>query len=99
MFAYRRFLMAVLAGLLAPAGTAWALEQVAPQLKWTHAFQFAGYYAALEKGYYREAGLDVQLFEAMPGVDPLEAVLSGRAQYGVGTSSLPPGRSSNSGPP
>jgi diguanylate cyclase (GGDEF)-like protein len=88
MFAYRRFLMAVLAGLLAPAGTAWALEQVALQLKWTHAFQFAGYYAALEKGYYREAGLDVRLFEATPGVDPLEAVLNGRAQYGVGTSSL-----------
>ncbi len=84
----RRFLIAVLAALLVPAGMARALDKVALQLKWTHAFQFAGYYAAVEKGYYRAAGFDVELLEATPGIDPLEAVLSGRAQYGVGTSSL-----------
>ncbi len=83
-----RLLIAVLVGLLLPTGMAWALDRVALQFKWTHAFQFAGYYAALEKGYYRAAGLDVALLEAVPGVDPLESVLSGRAQYGVGTSSL-----------
>lgn len=65
-----------------------ALETVSLQFKWSHAFQFAGYYAALEKGYYREAGLEVILREGGPGSDPLEAVLSGKAQYGVGTSSL-----------
>ncbi|NCC39158.1 MAG: diguanylate cyclase [Gammaproteobacteria bacterium] len=64
------------------------MEIVTLQLKWTHAFQFAGYYAALSQGYYREAGLDVRLLEASPGIDPLESVLSGQAQYGVGTSSL-----------
>ena len=74
---------------LAQAGEpAQALETVSLQLKWSHAFQFAGYYAALEQGYYREAGLDVRLLEAGPGLDPLESVLSGQAQYGVGTSSL-----------
>lgn len=83
-----RSLFAVLAFLLVPSGMGWAQERVTLQLKWTHAFQFAGYYAALEKGYYREAGLTVQLLEATPGMDPLESVLSGRAQYGVGTSSL-----------
>jgi ABC-type nitrate/sulfonate/bicarbonate transport system substrate-binding protein len=36
-----------------------ALDRVTLQLKWLHQFQFAGYYAALEKGFYREAGLDV----------------------------------------
>ena len=65
-----------------------ALESVTLQLKWSHAFQFAGYYAALEQGYYRDAGLDVRLLEAAPGTDPLQTVLSGQAQYGVGTSSL-----------
>jgi ABC-type nitrate/sulfonate/bicarbonate transport system substrate-binding protein len=65
-----------------------ALEAITLQLKWSHAFQFAGYYAAQTKGYYREAGLEVFLREAGPGIDPLEAVLGGRAQYGVGTSSL-----------
>lgn len=66
----------------------WGSETVRLQLKWTHAFQFAGYYAALAQGYYREAGLDVRLLEAGPGIDPLESVLSGQAEYGVGTSSL-----------
>lgn len=87
-FSFRRFLIGALAGLFLPAGMAWAAERVTLQLKWTHAFQFAGYYAAIEKGYYRDAGLDVQLLEATPGSDPLEAVLSDQAQYGVGTSSL-----------
>ncbi len=64
------------------------LERVTLQLKWTHAFQFAGYYAALEKGYYRAAGLDVKIVEAAPGVDPIRNVIEGRAQFGVGTSSL-----------
>ena len=66
----------------------WALDAVALQLKWSHAFQFAGYYVAVERGFYRDAGLDVELIEATPGIDPVEVVMSGRAQYGVGTSSL-----------
>ena len=67
---------------------AWAMETVTLQLKWTHAFQFAGYYAALEKGYYREAGLNVLLRLGGPYIDPVASVLAGNAQYGVGTSSL-----------
>lgn len=77
-----------LAGWAACPPAAWALEQVTLQLKWTHAFQFAGYYAAVERGYYRDAGLDVHLQEAVPGVDPVAAVVSRQAEYGVGTSSL-----------
>lgn len=65
-----------------------ALDAVTLQLKWSHAFQFAGYYAAQEKGYYRDAGLNVSIQEANPGDDPLENVLGGKAQYGVGNSSL-----------
>ena len=79
---------ALVCALVCPGRPAWAMETVTLQLKWTHAFQFAGYYAALDQGYYREAGLDVRLLEAGPGIDPLESVLSGQAQYGVGTSSL-----------
>jgi len=65
-----------------------SLEPVTLQLKWTHAFQFAGYYAAQEKGYYREAGLEVRFEEAVPGADPVQSVLQGKAQYGVGASNL-----------
>lgn len=62
------------------------LEPVTLQLKWTHAFQFAGYYAAKEQGYYREAGLDVSIVGALPGDDPVENVLQGKTEFGVGTS-------------
>ena len=84
-----RFLCALLLAVLSGApALAWALEAVSLQLKWTHAFQFAGYYAAREKGFYREAGLEVSLVEATPGNDPVNAVIDGQAQYGVGNSSL-----------
>jgi len=63
-------------------------EPVTVQLKWRHQFQFAGYYAAQDKGYYRDVGLDVTLLEAQPGTDPVAAVLDGRAQYGTSDSSL-----------
>lgn len=58
------------------------------QFKWSHGFQFAGYYAAVEKGFYRDVGLDVRLKEASPGLDVVEQVLSGKADFGVGTSGL-----------
>ncbi|XLZ68950.1 EAL domain-containing protein [Massilia sp. SR12] len=74
--------------LLFQAPLARAQERVTLQLKHSHQFQFAGYYAALEKGYYRDAGLDVQLLEGSDGNEPERAVLDGRAQYGVGSSSL-----------
>jgi diguanylate cyclase (GGDEF)-like protein len=58
------------------------------QLRWKHQFQFAGYYAAIAQGYYREEGLDVRLHEGGPKVTPVEEVLSGRAQYGEANSEL-----------
>ncbi len=63
-------------------------DKVVMQLNWTHAFQFAGYYAAKEQGYYREAGLDVEFREGGPGIDVLQQVTQGEAQFGVGNSSL-----------
>lgn len=69
-------------------GSALALDNITLQLKWTHAFQFAGYYAAQEQGYYRDAGLQVNIAEAGPDTDPVRSVLAGESQYGVGTSNL-----------
>jgi diguanylate cyclase (GGDEF)-like protein/PAS domain S-box-containing protein len=80
-----RFLLLLFVLLPLPAG---ALEKVVLQLKWHHQFQFAGYYAAAAKGYYREAGLDVRIVEAGPAIDPVAEVVSGRAQYGVSNSAL-----------
>lgn len=67
---------------------AWSLETVTLQLKWQHQFQFAGYYAAISQGYYQEVGLNVQLREAQPYEDPVQYVLEGNADFGVGTSEL-----------
>lgn len=63
-------------------------EVVHMQLRWHHQFQFAGYYAALEKGFYREAGLDVRIHAGAPGRTPVGEVLAGRAQYGEANSEL-----------
>ena len=73
---------------LAAPTQARALERVALQLNFTHQFQFAGYYAAIEQGYYREAGLEVQLLEGGGGRSAETAVLAGQAEYGVGNSTL-----------
>ncbi|WP_079436711.1 PAS domain S-box protein [Zoogloea sp. LCSB751] len=74
--------------VLCGVSSAHGAEKVALQLKWQHGFQFAGYYVAKERGYYREAGLDVEIREAGPGVDAVEEVVAGRAEFGVGSSSL-----------
>ena len=58
------------------------------QLKWRHQFQFAGFYTALEKGYYRDAGFAVTLIPGTPGTDPVDVVLKGGADFGVASSEL-----------
>src|ERR1700730_11318475 len=83
---WRFILMACLALLVAPP--AWALDHVTLQLKWKHQFQFAGYYAALGKGFYRDAGLDVEIREGGPDVDAAKAMAAGQPDFGVRTSSV-----------
>lgn len=71
--------------------TVTASEKIVVQLKWVNQFQFAGYYAALEKGFYKEAGLDVILRpNGYNGsfVSPVDAVVSGDAQFGISNSGL-----------
>jgi len=64
------------------------LHPVGLQLGWLHQFQFAGYYAAIEKGFYRDAGFKVTITEGRPGIRPVEEVVSGRANYAVGRASV-----------
>ena len=58
-------------------------RKVTLQLKWSHQFQFAGYYAAQAKGYYAAEGLDVAFREAGPTRLPLLTVERGEAEFGV----------------
>ena len=70
------------------SGSASALEKVSLQLKWLHQFQFAGYYVALQKGFYSEAGFDVEIRQGGPGIDAMVDVASGKADFGVCTTGV-----------
>ena len=79
--------LAVCAALV--AGTASAsqrsakLTKITLQLKWVPQAQFAGYYAASLKGFYKAQGLDVTLKNGGPNIIPETVVASGQAQFGV----------------
>ena len=66
-----------------PPGTDSQLDFVTLHLKWKHQFQFAGYYAAVEQGFYREAGLDVTIVEATTDTESTGQVLNGNADFGI----------------
>src|SRR5438067_9572070 len=59
------------------------LTKVTLQLKWVTQAQFAGYYAAVAKGYYKDAGLDVTLKVGGPAITPEQTVLGGQAEFGL----------------
>ncbi len=65
-----------------------SLEPIVLQLPWCHQFQFAGYYAALEQGYYKDAGLEVSINSIKPQLNAVDEVTSGRAQFGVARAEL-----------
>ncbi len=68
--------------------SAGAVKKIALKLKWKHQFQFAGYYAALEKGLYKKSGLDVTLIEPEADDDLVTDVIELKAQFAIGTSTL-----------
>jgi NitT/TauT family transport system substrate-binding protein len=60
-----------------------AADKVSLQLKWVTQAQFAGYYAALDQGYYKDENLDVTILEGGPNIAPEQVVASGGAQFGL----------------
>lgn len=72
----------------APAQDGTDSETLVLQLKWFHAFQFAGYYAAQEKGFYQEEGLNVEIRQRDIKTTPVDDVLEGRAHFAIADSSL-----------
>jgi NitT/TauT family transport system substrate-binding protein len=59
------------------------LQPVTVQLKWVTQAQFAGYYAALDQGYYEDEGLDVTIRPGGPDIVPEQVVLGGQAEFGL----------------
>jgi len=74
---------AVVAAMASTASAKPSLTNISIQLQWVPQAQFAGYYAALDLGYYKAAGLNVKLLNGGPQIVPGQVVASGRAQFGV----------------
>jgi NitT/TauT family transport system substrate-binding protein len=83
--------MAVLACLVVAGGAAARTQlatgtkatKVTLQLKWVTQAQFAGFYAAKAKGYYSQAGLDVNLKVGGTTITPEQVVLGKQAEFGI----------------
>jgi NitT/TauT family transport system substrate-binding protein len=67
----------------APGGSGGALTPVKLQLQWFYQSQFAGYIAAVDQGFYKEQGLDVQLLEGAVDIVPQTVLAQGKADYAV----------------
>jgi ABC-type nitrate/sulfonate/bicarbonate transport system substrate-binding protein len=78
--------------LTAAPGAGGAADRLVLQLHRAAQFEFAGYYAALWQGFYREAGLEVEIKPGSPPgappIDPVREIADGRAQFGTGTFQL-----------
>ncbi|NPA65906.1 MAG: ABC transporter substrate-binding protein [Epsilonproteobacteria bacterium] len=64
------------------------LDPVSVQLHWKYQFEFAGFIAAKEKGFYKDVGLDVTLKEYEKGMDVIEEVLRKNATFGIYNSQI-----------
>jgi len=76
----------LLAGALALSGisaVAQAADDVTVQLKWVTQAQFAGYYVAQDKGFYKEAGLNVTIKPGGPDIAPPQVIAGGGADVVV----------------
>ena len=74
----KRALLAM-AALMGGVAAAHAADKVTLQLKWVTQAQFAGYYVAQAKGYYKEAGLDVTIKPGGPDIAPPQVMAGGGA--------------------
>ncbi len=65
------------------AGTAQAADDLTLQLKWVTQAQFAGYYVALEKGFYSDEDLNVTIKPGGPDIAPTQVIAGGGADVTV----------------
>src|SRR6201987_5096148 len=78
-----RTIALALAAILATAGAASAQEKFTFALNWFAVGDHAAYWVALEKGYYRDKGLDVELQNSKGSADAIAKVDTGRADIGL----------------
>jgi NitT/TauT family transport system substrate-binding protein len=83
LFAALAVLSLIGAILVSQATASRKADKITLQLKWVTQGQFSGYYAAVAKGYYKQAGLDVTLKAGGPDIIPEQVVASGQAEFGI----------------
>ncbi|WP_220721367.1 ABC transporter substrate-binding protein [Agarivorans litoreus] len=71
------------AALLAASFSSSAAEKLTLQLKWVTQAQFAGYYVALDKGYYKDLGIDLTIKPGGPDIAPAQVLAGGGADIVV----------------
>ncbi len=59
------------------------LTKVKLQLQWVPQAQFAGYYAAVDQGYYKDEGLDVEIVEGGADIVPQDVLSAGDVDYAI----------------
>lgn len=64
------------------------LQKTSVQLMWLDQFEFAGFYIAKEKGFYKEFGLDVELKKYDTSINVVDEVINKKADFGTNSSSL-----------
>ena len=76
----KRLLTTAIAGVMAfSASIAQAADDVTLQLKWVTQAQFAGYYVALDNGFYGDENLNVTIKPGGPDVAPAQVIAGGGA--------------------
>jgi NitT/TauT family transport system substrate-binding protein len=75
----KKRILGAVAALAFGAASAQAQEDLTLQLKWVTQAQFAGYYVALENGFYKDEGLDVTIKPGGPDVAPTQVLAGGGA--------------------
>lgn len=79
----RYFLLIITFIVVTHASQTRELKEVSVQLNWKYQFEFAGFIAAKEKGFYKEQGLAVDIKEFVSGVNIVEDLKSEKTTFSV----------------
>src|SRR5687767_13000076 len=76
-------LASIITSLLIAPTAAQEDARIRLQLMWQHQAQFAGIYAAVQKGFYERERLRVELIEGGPGINPVDVLAKGDADVAL----------------
>ena len=80
----RKLMTILLAGAMSVAASAaMAADKLSLQLKWVTQAQFAGYYVAKDKGFYKDEDLDVEIKPGGPDIAPVQVLAGGGADVAL----------------